>query len=128
VLIVDDEPALRGAVLRFLDRRGLHAEGAADGAEALELLRRHPFDVIVSDVRMPGMSGLEFLERLRRDHPELASRVIFSTGDAYVPEVAEELQNAAVPTITKPFDFAALERVIREAAARGRQDRSLDGV
>jgi two-component system NtrC family sensor kinase len=128
VLIVDDEPALRGAVVRFLDRRGLHAQGAADGAEALELLRHHPFDAIISDVRMPGMSGLEFLERLRHDHPELASRVIFSTGDAYAPEVAELLQNTTVPTITKPFDFAALERTIREVAARGHADRSLDGV
>lgn len=130
VLIVDDEPALRSAVRRFLERRGLHAQGAADGAEALELLRRHPFDVIVSDVRMPGMSGPEFLERLRRDHPALASRVIFSTGDACGPDVAELLEHAAVPTITKPFDFAALERMIRAMAARERsdEDRSLDGV
>ncbi len=128
VLIVDDEPALRNAVLRFLGRRGLHAQGAADGAEALELLRRHSFDVIISDVRMPGMSGLEFLERLRRDHAELASRVVFSTGDAYAPEVADLLRHAAVPTVTKPFDFAALERLIAEVAARTKRPQGSDSV
>src|SRR5204862_3480451 len=59
VLVVDDETALRNALLRFLGRRGIHGEGVADGAEALRLLQRRAFDVIISDVRMPGMSGRE---------------------------------------------------------------------
>jgi len=118
VLVVDDETALRSALLRFLERRGIHGEGVSDGAEALRVLQARRFDVIISDVRMPGMSGREFLERLARDRPELVPRVVFSTGDTFAPDTAAFLKEAGAPTVTKPFDFAMLERVIREVVAR----------
>src|SRR2546426_1119082 len=117
VLVIDDETALRNALLRFLGRRGIQGHGAADGTEALGLLGQRDFDVIISDVRMPGMSGGEFLERLRRERPELTARVVFSTGDTFAPETATLIRESGVPTVTKPFDFAALERVVREVAA-----------
>src|SRR6266496_830286 len=118
VLVVDDEVALREALLRFLQRRDIHAEGVADGWEAIRLLEQRAFDVIISDVRMPGMSGREFLERLRRDRPDLVARMVFSTGDAFTPETATLLKESGVPTVAKPFDFAVLERVVREVAGR----------
>jgi len=118
VLVVDDETALRNALLRFLGRRGIHGEGVADGAEALRVLQQRSFDVIISDVRMPGMSGREFLERLQQDRPELVPRVVFSTGDTFAPDTAAFLKESGVPTVTKPFDFALLERVIREVVTR----------
>ena len=118
VLVVDDEVALREALLRFLQRRDIHVEGVADGWEAIRLLEQRAFDVIISDVRMPGMSGREFLERLRRDRPDLVARLVFSTGDAFTPETATLLKESGVPTVAKPFDFAVLERVVREVAGR----------
>jgi len=118
VLVVDDETALRDALLRFLSRRGIQGEGVADGAEALSLLRQRSFDVIISDVRMPGMSGREFLERLQRDRPDLVPRVVFSTGDTFAPDTAALLKESGVPTVIKPFDLAMLERVIREVVTR----------
>ncbi|HKW42344.1 MAG TPA: ATP-binding protein [Gemmatimonadales bacterium] len=118
VLVVDDETALRDALIRFLDRRGIHAEGVSDGAEALRVLQQRSFDVIISDVRMPGMSGREFLDGLRRDQPKLVSRLVFSTGDTFAPDTAAFLRESTVPTVTKPYDLAALERVIREVASR----------
>ena len=118
VLVVDDETALRDALLRFLDRRGIRGEGVSDGREALRVLQQRRFDVIISDVRMPGMSGREFLERLQRDRPDLVPRVVFSTGDTFAPDTAALLKESGVPTVTKPFDFAILERVIREVVAR----------
>jgi PAS domain S-box-containing protein len=118
VLVVDDETALRDALIRFLERHGIRAAGVADGAAALQVLGERGFDVIISDVRMPGMSGREFLERLRRDWPHLVPRLVFSTGDTFAPDTAALLQEAAVPTVTKPYDLAALERVIREVAGR----------
>jgi len=118
VLVVDDEVALREALLRFLQRRDIHVEGVADGWEAIRLLEQRAFDVIISDVRMPGMSGREFLERLRRDRPDLVTRLVFSTGDAFTPETATLLKESGVPTVAKPFDFAVLERVVREVAGR----------
>jgi PAS domain S-box-containing protein len=118
VLVLDDEIALRNALLRFLERRGIHGVGVSDGAEALRVLQERRFDVIISDVRMPGMSGREFLERLQRDRPELVARVVFSTGDTFAPDTAALLKESGLPTVTKPFDFAMLERMIREVATR----------
>ena len=118
VLVVDDETTLRNALLRFLGRRGIQGEGVSDGAEALRVLQQRRFDVIVSDVRMPGMSGREFLATLQRDRPDLVSRVVFSTGDTFAPDTAALLKEAGVPTVTKPFDFTMLERVIREVVTR----------
>src|SRR6184192_3608936 len=118
VLVVDDEIALRNALLRFLARRGIRGEGVSDGAEALRVLQQRNFDVIISDVRMPGMSGREFLERLGRDRPDLVSRVVLSTGDTFAPDTAALLKQSGVPTVTKPFDFAMLERLLREVATR----------
>jgi two-component system NtrC family sensor kinase len=123
VLVIDDETALRNALLRFLQRRGIQGEGVSDGAAALRLLEERDFDVIISDVRMPGMAGREFVERLRRDRPELMTRLVFSTGDTFAPETAALLKEVGAPTVTKPFDFAALERVVRQVAAQGARDR-----
>ena len=125
VLVVDDEVALREALMRFLQRRDIHVECVADGWEAMRLLEQHEFDVIISDVRMPGMSGREFLERLRRDRPALVARLVFSTGDSFTPETATLLKESGVPTVAKPFDFAVLERVVREVAGRATK-RSID--
>jgi CheY-like chemotaxis protein len=117
VLILDDETGLRNALLRFLDRQGVRGHGVADGAEALRVLRQREFDVIVSDVRMPGMSGREFLERLRGERPDLVRRIIFTTGATFDPETAVLIQESGAPIVAKPFDFAALEQVIRRVAA-----------
>ncbi len=117
VLIVDDEAGLRRAVLSFLKRRGIHATAVGDGVDALRALREKPFDVIVSDVRMPGMNGRQFLERLRKDHPAMVSRLIFSTGDTFAPDTAALLREAGVPSLVKPFDFAKLEALLREVVS-----------
>ena len=118
VLVLDDETALRNALLRFLARRGIDATGVGDGGEALAKLKHRDYDVIVSDVRMPGMSGREFIAELRRARPELVARLIFSTGDSFAPDTAELIQSAGVPTVAKPFDFTALEQLIRDVAGR----------
>jgi two-component system NtrC family sensor kinase len=118
VLLVDDEAGLRKAVARFLNRRGLQCRAVGDGAEALEVLRFQDFDVIISDVRMAGMNGPELLERLRADRPDLVPRLIFSTGDTFASETAALLEESGVPYLLKPFDFARLETLIREVAAR----------
>jgi len=125
VLIVDDETALRHALLRFLGRRGIQGQGVADGADALRALAERHFDVIISDVRMPGMSGREFLERLRRERPALVARLIFSTGDTFAPETAALIKESGLPTVTKPFDFAELERVIRQVAGDAERRRPM---
>jgi len=117
VLIVDDEEGLRRAVLNFLKRRGIDATAVADGVEALRALRERRFDVILSDVRMPGMNGRQFLERLRQEHPAMVSRVILTTGDTFAPDTAALLQESGAPSLVKPFDFAKLETLLREVVS-----------
>jgi len=117
VLIVDDEEGLRRAVLAFLKRRGIHATAVGDGVDALRALKERTFDVIVSDVRMPGMNGRQFLERLRQDHPAMVQRLIFSTGDTFAPDTAALLKEAGVPSLVKPFEFAKLENLLRDVVA-----------
>ena len=117
VLLVDDEPGLRKVVARFFTRCGIHTQAVGDGAEALEALRRREFDVILSDVRMPGVSGREFLERLRQEYPHMVARLVFSTGDTFTADTAALLQDAGVPSVVKPFDFDSLEQLVRRVAA-----------
>ena len=116
VLLIDDEEGLRRAVVSFLKRRGMHIIAVEDGGDALRVLRRERFDVIVSDVRMPGMSGAEFLERLRREHPTMVNRLIFTTGDTFASDTSSLLRDAGVPSLVKPYDFAKLEGVVRKVA------------
>jgi signal transduction histidine kinase len=116
VLLLDDEAPLREAVLRYLARRDIDVVAVGDGGEALRALKQHDFDVILSDVRMPGMNGRDFVAHLRRERPELVARLIFSTGNAFAPDTEELLEGAGVPSVSKPFDFVALERLIRDIA------------
>src|SRR5213083_930239 len=125
VLIVDDETALRNALLRFLGRRGIEGHGVGDGVDALRALREREFHVIISDVRMPGMSGREFMERLRRDRPDLLARLIFSTGDTFAPDAGGLPKGGGPATVTKPFDLGELERVIRRVAAEADRRRPM---
>jgi two-component system NtrC family sensor kinase len=118
VLVVDDEPGIRQATARFLNRSGIQVRAVSDGAEALRALRTQPFDVILCDVRMPGMNGRDFLTRLREQAPRLVSTLIFATGDTLEPDTAALLADAGAPSLAKPFDFDALERLVREVAAR----------
>ncbi len=116
VLLIDDEEGLRRAVVNFLKRRGMHIVAVEDGGDALRVLRREHFDVIVSDVRMPGMSGGEFLERLRRDYPAMVQRLIFTTGDTFAADTSTLLREAGVPSLVKPYDFSKLEAVLHHVA------------
>ena len=119
VLLVDDEPALREAARRFLERSGIATDVAADGQAALEAISTGEYDVIISDVRMPGMNGRDFVSRLRKERPELLERLILSTGDTFAEDTAGLVAETGVPTLVKPFDFDTLERMVRKAAGRG---------
>ena len=116
VLLVDDEPALREAARRFLERSGISTDVAADGEAALDALDAQTYDVIITDVRMPGMNGRDFIARLRKDRPELLRRLILSTGDTFAEDTSGLVAETGVPTLVKPFDFDTLERIVRKTA------------
>ena len=123
VLIVEDEEPVRRPMLRYLARKGAQVEEASDGAEALTRLRERPVDVILADLRMPRMGGMELYAQLEEERPELAARVLFLSGD--VSQLAEP-GNAPVPrerVLVKPLELAELERRILEFVVAARKGR-----
>ncbi|MGH7616584.1 MAG: hybrid sensor histidine kinase/response regulator, partial [Gemmatimonadaceae bacterium] len=110
LLFIDDEPMLRVGMQAFGELRGFSVRTAADGLEALEMVRTASFDAIVCDLRMPGMDGEAFHERLRRDRPGLAARTVFITGDVVADGVRGTTQRQ--PVVSKPFTFEKLEETL----------------
>jgi two-component system NtrC family sensor kinase len=110
LLFIDDERTLRTGMQAFGQLRGFTVLTAADGLEGLDLLRASPVDAIVCDLRMPGMDGAAFYERLRRDRPGLAARTVFITGDVVAsrPRGSSHRQ----PVLSKPFTFEKLEETV----------------
>ena len=112
VLIVEDEDPVRRPMARYLTRKGAQVDEASDGEQALALLRERSADVILADLRMPRMGGIELFAQLEEERPELAARVLFLSGD--VSQLAEP-GNTPVPrerVLVKPVELAELERRI----------------
>jgi CheY-like chemotaxis protein len=109
LLFVDDELALHTAVRSFARARGFTVVTAADGAAALAAARREHFDAVACDLRMSGLDGPALFEILRREHPELAARTLFITGDLMSASSRGFLESAGQPVLEKPFDLELLE-------------------
>jgi len=101
ILVVDDEPAMRLLVTSVLKDEGHLTTAAASGEEALDLVGKHHYHVVITDLRMPGMSGLQLLEALRRDDP--ATAVILLTAFGTVEGAVEAMQRGAAHYLLKPL-------------------------
>jgi two-component system, NtrC family, sensor kinase len=110
LLFIDDEPTLRSGVQAFGEIRGFTVITAADGIQGLNMVRTESVDAIVCDLRMPGMDGPAFHERLRRERPGLAARTVFITGD--VVTTSGRMSLIRQPILTKPFAFEKLEETL----------------
>lgn len=114
-LLVDDEPVIRHALRRFFQRQGWIVDDAENGGQALSLLLAADgpqYDVIISDLRMPHISGMDLYERLAAERPALLARLILSTGDSVSPEASEFLRRSACPVLNKPFELAELRAMV----------------
>jgi CheY-like chemotaxis protein len=111
VLVVDDESAVRQAVDEVLTSRGYEVLLAASGPEALATLETITPDVVLLDVTMPGMDGVEVLRRIVARHPSLP--VIMVTGHVDIGRIATLLALGAVDYVPKPFDLTSLEQAVR---------------
>jgi CheY-like chemotaxis protein len=112
ILLVEDDPGVRQLWAKVLARSGFHVLAAASGAEALEIAvdRKEPLDLLLTDVIMPGMSGLDLARRLQDDRPSLP--VVFMSGYAEDVIVHQGIVDAGVDLIEKPFTAGTLlERV-----------------
>jgi serine/threonine protein kinase/CheY-like chemotaxis protein len=108
VLVVDDIEDNRDLLTRRLNRKGFNASSAEDGESALELLDKEQFDIVLLDWMMPGMSGLEVLEKIRAKFGKTELPVLMATAKAESDNVVEALQIGANDYVTKPIDFPVL--------------------
>ncbi len=113
VLLVDDEKYFREILAKRLGQRGIPALEASGGVEALKLLKKYPVDVVVLDVKMPGMNGLEALRHIKESWPE--TEVIILTGHASTREGIDGIKYGAFDYLTKPIEFEQLLRKVRQA-------------
>jgi len=121
ILVVDDEPALARMICDALDEDGHQTRSAADGLEALRQLEKGPFDLIVSDIKMPGMGGERLFEEIGRRHPEMAGRILLTTGDTVGRDPRRIAERTGLEVLHKPFDLALLRRTVRSRLAVARQ-------
>jgi len=113
VLVVDDEENLRRVTQLKLQQAGYEATTASDGAQALDLLARHPQDLIITDLKMPGMSGMDLLRRVKEDYPEVI--VIVVTAFGTIESAVEAMRLGAHDYIIKPVNADALKLVVSRA-------------
>ena len=114
VLLVDDEIELVTAMAERLELRGFTAVGVRSAREALDALDEMQFDVVVVDVRMPRMGGIQLARRIRRKHPGAA--VVLLTGHGSRRDADEGKKAGAVAYLAKPIDLADLIEVVRDAS------------
>ncbi|UCF89517.1 MAG: sigma-54-dependent Fis family transcriptional regulator [bacterium] len=118
VLVVDDEPGMRGLLTRVMQKEGYTAAACADGGEALQAFKREDWDLVIADIDMPGMDGIELLKRIRKDHPDVP--VLMITAYATVETAVEAMKLGAHDYITKPFAVDELKIVVGKAFERQR--------
>jgi len=118
VLVVDDEEEFVSALVERLQLRAIDAEGVTKGDEALALLARKDFDIVLLDVMMPGLGGMEVIKRIKSDHPGTA--VILLSGHTS-PETADQARAAgAVEYLVKPVGLEDLISIFEKIHSGGR--------
>jgi len=118
ILIVDDEPTIRWVLLRYLQTEKTDCVASHNAFDALDKIRNQQFSIVISDILMPGMSGIELLSHVREQDPETA--VIMLTGLRDLTVAVDSLRRGACDFITKPFDLSTVHRAVDRALQRRR--------
>jgi DNA-binding NtrC family response regulator len=118
ILFVDDEEELVSAVIERLELRGVDAVGVTSGDEALHQLRADSFDVVVIDIKMPGIDGLDVLRTVSRRHPDVKVILMTGHGSAGDAEIGRRL--GAVALLRKPVDLEDLLQTVEQAVSNRR--------
>lgn len=113
ILIIDDDEAIRDSCKQVLTLAGYIVKGAKDGIEGLQLFRKEFFDVVLLDLKLPDLNGMEILSQIKEDHPE--TPVIIITGFASIESAVEAIKQGAFNYLPKPFNPEELRVVVRKA-------------
>ena len=116
ILVVDDEPVVRESLRDWFTDGGYPVDMAADAREALQRLQESSWDILLTDVKMPGMDGLELQQKVKQIDPELT--VIIMTAYASVDSAMQAIKEGAYDYVIKPLDPEDLERIINRASER----------
>jgi two-component system response regulator PilR (NtrC family) len=119
ILVVDDERSMRDFLKILLEKEGHEAHTAEHAEAALNLIPDHNFDVVVTDIRMPGMSGIELLGEIKEDNPDLA--VIMITAFASPDDAVLAMKNGAFDYISKPFNVDEIKSVVESATSKNKK-------
>jgi putative two-component system response regulator len=117
-VVVDDEPHLRSIMVRLLAEEGLVCRQAASGREALQELEREPAEIVVTNIRMPGMDGIQLLSELRRRWPDMG--VVMVTAVSDVSSAIQCLTQGALDYVAKPFQVEDVRARVRQALEKRR--------
>ncbi|MBI5587801.1 MAG: response regulator [Deltaproteobacteria bacterium] len=116
-LVVDDEKSIREALQDLLMREGLKVEVAKDGQEALEALDARKFSLLITDIKMPGVGGMELYRTVVEKHEHLKDKTIILTGDVFSQDVKEFISESGCPHMLKPFEPKELMKIVRQVLA-----------
>ena len=113
ILVVDDDHSAQRALIQVLRREKYAAEGASSAAEALEKLKERPCDLIVTDIRMEGMDGMELMRTVRSQWPDIP--VIVMTAFASIDTAIRSIHEGAYDYLSKPYEIDDLRLTVRRA-------------
>jgi DNA-binding NtrC family response regulator len=113
ILVVDDEPMMQTLLERILTRDGYRVMVAGNGSEALEVLAREAVSIVISDLQMPVLNGLDLLKAIKKTYPHLGVIIMTAYGDTYT--VKDALLLGADEYITKPFKSFEISMVVERA-------------
>jgi len=117
ILVVDDEPMILDLLVEVLGEQGYAVDTAGSGEEAYRKIEPAGYDLVISDVRMPQMTGIDLYRRIVSSQPELAGKVIFITGDLMDRDTIEFLAGVRAKTLPKPLDIDAVLDAVAESLA-----------
>lgn len=122
ILVVDDKKDICEMLCELLEEEGYKTASAQSGNAALKKLAEGPFDIMIVDLKMPGMGGIEFIKEAKQTQPEIL--VMILTGYPSVPTIVEAVQIEAFDYITKPFEREAIIDTIKNALEKRTVQRS----
>ncbi|MDY7034057.1 MAG: sigma-54 dependent transcriptional regulator [Thermodesulfobacteriota bacterium] len=113
ILVVDDEERMRNLLKKVLAKQGFSVETSSNGIDALDKVERNPFDVIIADIRMPEMNGMDLLKAVRETRPDIY--VIIMTAFGSIDSAVEAMKKGAYHYITKPFKMSEISITLKKA-------------
>ncbi|UCE18377.1 MAG: response regulator [Gemmatimonadota bacterium] len=122
ILVVDDEQVVLDLMFDILTGLGYRVDTAVSGHIALKLMNKTDYDLILTDVKMPGIDGRQLYNRIVASYPEQAKRILFITGYAISPDLRDFFDKTGIPHIEKPFDIDTLKRTIQKSLDNPHQE------